>query len=615
MGSASADSAVTAARHSPLLVYDGECGFCVYSVDFWRQQVGDAVTFRPYQEAATGIPDISAEKFRQAIYWFGTDGGVCSGAAAAFEVAATSGRPLARWLYRHVPGFAAGSEASYRFVAARRGLALRVSRVLWGRPRHVPRYRLAAWSFQRALALIFLAAFLSLGTQITGLVGADGILPLAGYLAAVHEHYGASAWWQLPTVFWLASDDRALLMVTGLGAAAALAALAGIGPRLAFALCYAAYLSLFCAGQAFMTFQWDLLLLEAGFLAILLTPASRLVPFLYRLLLFRFVFLAGAAKLLSHDPTWRDRSALSYHFETQPLPTPLAWWFDALPAPLLQIGVTFTLVVELILPLLFFAPRLPRMFAALALILFELLIIATGNYNFFNLLTIALALFLFEDRDLARLLPRRLSAHVAGRWNDNSFRHGIIASLLAALIVALGAAALVRPFAGTLPAPVARVEAWFSPLRLASGYGLFAVMTTRRTEIVIEGSADGRAWQEYRFRYKPDDPAQRPTWIIPHQPRLDWQMWFAALGSADQNPWFGNLMYRLLFNEAAVTALLSHNPFTDSPPRFVRALSYEYRFSDPGVRTRGIWWQRRQEGIYYPAIGFKTEVEPVRSEP
>lgn len=388
--------------------------------------------------------------------------------------------------------------------------------------------------------------------------------------------------------------------------------------RQALVLAWLAYLSLFYAGQVFTTFQWDLLLLEAGFLAVFLPGAGpRLPVLLYRWLLFRFMFGAGFVKIASGDPSWRDLSALEYHFETQPLPTVLAWYAHHLPDALLRAATAATLAIELVLPFAVFMPRQPRLVAAGAFIVLQLAILATGNYNYFNLLTLLLCLFLFDDRALGRLAPGVLARGVprpaSGRWTP-------------ARAATVGAALLVLPVSAIgfgEQLALARAPAWLrwpaellAPLRITSTYGVFAVMTTTRHEIVVEGSDDRREWRPYRFRYKPGDPQRAPPWNVPHQPRLDWQMWFAALGDANREPWFERLLERLLEGSPPVLALLEGAPFDDRPPRYVRASLYRYRFSTPEERAAtGAWWQREAAGVYYPVLGTRITVEPIGPSP
>ena len=437
-----------------------------------------------------------------------------------------------------------------------------------------------SWVFLRVFGAIYVAAFASLGVQILGLIGHDGILPAREFFGAAHQALGSGAYRLLPSLFWVNSSDTALVAGTIVGMVLGLLVVVDRWTRPALIGLFALYLSYVYAGQDFMSFQWDSLLLEAGFLAIFLTGGSRAVVWLYRWLVFRYLFMAGLAKLLSGDPSWRNLTALEYHFWSQPLPTPLAWYAAQLPSWLLVAGTAATLAVELGSVFLIFLPRRIRAVAAGCILLFQSLIVLTGNYNFFNLLTMLLCVFLFDDAALGRVMPRRLESLARRRVPLPGRTATIIAAMLATLVVPVGLNRIWQTVArADLPALGALTRA-VSPWLIVNPYGLFAVMTTTRPEIVIEGSADGKEWREYVFRYKPG-PLSRPAlWNIPHQPRLDWQMWFAALGSMRENPWIVMLMWRLLQGSPPVLALLESNPFRGAAPKYVRAQLYDYRFAD-----------------------------------
>jgi hypothetical protein len=459
---------------------------------------------------------------------------------------------------------------------------------------------LITWVFLRLLALIYGAAFASLLVQIKGLVGAEGILPLSDYLDRAHEVLGDAAYWKIPTVFWLDDTDAALARACWAGILASLFVLIGRAEWLGLLLCYGLYLSLTYAGQSFTSFQWDVFLLESGFLALFLTGRSTIVVWLYRFLVFRFMLMGGLVKLASGDLSWRQLTALNYHFETQPLPSPLAWYAHHLPAGLLAAGTAAVLVIELMVPFLIFLPRPFRLFAAASFILLQLTIILTGSYTFFNLLTIILCIFLLDDRDIRPLLKTRLVQSIVSQVRPTS-RLGEVAAGLMALFVMTTCVSWLwfSTVRETPPQPLASVARVASTLGMVNGYGPFAVMTTERREIVVEGSDDGEHWRAYAFRYKPGDLAQPLSWNIPHQPRLDWQMWFAALGSVESNPWFSNFIERLRQGSTPVLALLSANPFPDHPPRWVRAMLYQYTFTTPEERDlTGQIWRRELLGTY-----------------
>ncbi len=474
---------------------------------------------------------------------------------------------------------------------------------LWGYANAAPSFEITSWLFLRALGLIYFAAFVSFGVQASGLIGSHGIVPLADFMVRA-KHLGAARYWLYPMLFWLDAGDPFIEAVCWTGAAFSLLLTMNILPRMSLLLLYILYLSLISAGQVFMSFQWDSLLVDVGFLGLLLSCATRSGIFLLRWLLFRFMFLSGVVKIASGDRSWRDFSALNYHFETQPLPTPLAWYADHFSAGVLAIMTMSCLFIELILPFFIFLPRRLRFTAGFGILLLQTVITLTGNYNFFNLLVIALCITLFDDAAFRFALPnaalRFIQEHVPDkpRW-PIACRSACIAALM---IFVLSAIQLAMAF-GEHPAKAlsAAVEA-VAPFRVVNTYGPFAVMTKVRNEIVIEGSNDGEHWKEYGFKYKPGDPGRRPPWNTPHQPRLDWQFWFAALESPDRNPWFAQFLQRLLENQPRVTALLAHNPFPDHPPLYIRAQFYEYHFSSPEEKSKtGQWWDRRLAGIYFPA--------------
>lgn len=470
--------------------------------------------------------------------------------------------------------------------------------------------------FLRSMGVVYLLAFVSLWVQISGLIGSEGILPVSDYLAAAQSQLGLERFWLLPTVLWLNASDVALHVVCAAGAVAALLATAGRVPGGAFALAWVCYLSLSTVGQDFLRFQWDGLLLEAGFVAILLAPwrlrdrfsvdapPSRAVLWLARWLLFRLMLASAAVKLTSGDPTWRSLTALDFHYFTQPLPPWTAWYASHLPEGFQGLSVLVMFACEGLAPFLLFGPRRVRFVGVAAIAGLQALILLTGNYGFFNLLTLALCVPALDDGVLRRWpvptapppSPRIEPGRGRGRWPRRAAAAVLFVMSLVPLSRALGVGT------GWL-GPVVSVYRLASPLQIVNPYGLFAVMTTERPEIVVEGSADGRDWRAYEFRFKPGDPARRPPFVTPHMPRLDWQMWFAALGGWRQNQWFLAFCQRLLEGSPAVDRLLARDPFPDRPPRFLRARVYRYRFSSSEQRERsGVWWTRTLGGSYVPTL-------------
>jgi len=486
-------------------------------------------------------------------------------------------------------------------------------------------YDVTRWVFLRALGVIYLIAFVSLWVQIRGLIGSQGILPAAEYLTALKGYLGAERYRLVPTVFWLGASDGALQAVCALGAVCALLLVANVAPVPALAVLWLLYLSVSSVGRDFLAFQWDVLLLEAGFLAIFLAPGglapgrgggggggggppSAVVLWLVWWLLFRLTFQSGLVKLTWHDPEWRNLTALDYHFFTQPLPTWTAWYAQQLPASVKKAAVVVMYVLEIGVPLLIFGNREMRLVACAGTVFLQVMIMATGNYNFFNLLTIALALTLIDDGGWARVLPARVVQGFApGAEAVGSFAPaGRV--VLAVFVLVLSCIKFWENLSPNtvLPRPAARIAMWADPFRSVNSYGLFRVMTTDRREIVIEGSDDGTTWRAYEFKYKPGDPARRPGFVEPFQPRLDWQMWFAALQQFETTPWFEPLAARLLEGSPPVLALFATNPFPAAPPRFLRASVYDYRFSTWAERrASGDWWQRTPVGEYAPVMSLQ----------
>lgn len=594
-------------QQKPVLIYDGDCAYCAYQVRYWQRLTGDAVVYEPWQTAAGRYPEISREDFQGSIQLITPGGERYQGAAAAFRVVAMGGRPLAMRAYHHLPGYSWVSERLYTFVSHHRTGAGRSARFLWGKERYPAEYKNISWLFLRLLGLIYLAAFVSFGVQADGIIGSQGILPLGEYLQALTGQYGRDAWWSYPSVFWLGAGNTALQVVWLTGAVASLLLVANILTRLMLPLLFVLYLSVVYAGQVFFNFQWDTLLLETGFLAIFLPYGSPIILFLLHWVLFRLRFLSGASKLLSGDASWGDFTALNVYFETQPLPHVGAWLAHQLPDWLLRVSVGGVFFVELLVPFMIFLPRRPRMFAAWATIIMQLLIMLTSNHNFFNLLTLVLCVLLFDDRALQRLWSGKMGQL---SLSPGRFAAGF-AGLLAALIISTTLTMMWVTMAGRpLPAINGKVVQLMIQWRLVSNYHVFPVMNTKRLEVVVEGSEDERVWKAYEFKYKPGDLKQTPRFIVPHQPRLDWHMWFAALSPpyTPMSYWFDDFMLRLLEGSPDVLALIKTNPFPDGPPRYLRARLENYRFTTPEQRAAtGDWWTREPAGIYFPSIYLLPE--------
>jgi len=595
------DIHVAAPPPKPLIVFDGDCNFCTLWIRRWRQITGDTVDYLPSQAAGIGtqFPEIPPERFQTAVQLIETDGAVYSGAEAVFRV--LSKNPGWQWplaAYDIVPLISGITESAYGFVAAHRTFFSRLTRWSWGRHVELPDYFLTRLIFLRALGLIYLVAFVSLWSQIGGLIGHGGILPADQFMTAIKQQcdargIGLDRFHLVPTLCWFDSSDGFLDLQCAAGTACALLLIVGIAPAPCLALLF------------FAPLQW---LPQPS----RESPSSRILLWLLRLLLFKLMFSSGCVKLVSGDPAWHDLTALTFHYQTQPLPTWPGWYADQLPLWFQKISCGVMFAIELGAPWLIFAPRRIRFLGGAAIIGLQMLILLTGNYTFFNFLTIALCLLLLDDFVIKRILTSsvcRLFSFNRPPAAGNHFRRWskAVTIPLAVVVVAISLFQMASMFGARsgLWFPAADLDAEMAPFRTVNSYGLFAEMTTTRNEIIVEGSDDGVNWLAYEFKYKPGDVNRRPGFVEPFQPRLDWQMWFAALGDYRQNPWVVNFCVRLLQGSPEVLALLAKNPFPDRAPRYIRARLYEYHFT--GINERrasGAWWEREPTGDYLPAFSL-----------
>jgi lipase maturation factor 1 len=482
---------------------------------------------------------------------------------------------------------------------------------------------ISSWLFKRAIAAVYLIAFVSLLTQLNGLIGSNGILPASDFLKAVSDQLGAWRYWMVPTLFWAFASDGFLISACWAGIFISALAFFGWAEGPLFLILWFLYLSFVSVSGDFLSFQWDNLLLEAGFLTVFLAswrcvfsifrnvPIERIVLWLFWILLFKLMFSSGVVKLISGDPMWWNLSALTVHYETQPLPTWIGWYIHQAPDWFHKVSAVFMFSVELAVPFLIFGPRPLKLMACVSFVLFQGLIFLTGNYCFFNLLTAALCLFLIDDRIWMKFIsfrPEFKTAEKPLRWPSPFMTFVAALYFLISGMEILGTARIRLPF----PSPAIAIYKFLSPLRSINGYGLFAMMTNPRSEIIVEGSDDGEAWLPYEFKWKPGDLKKRPKFAAPHQPRLDWQMWFAALGSYQNNPWFITFLKRLLEGAPEVLALLGKNPFPDAPPKYIRAMLHTYYFADLEEKKKtGAWWRREGERIYLKLSAVKKEDLPL----
>jgi hypothetical protein len=465
----------------------------------------------------------------------------------------------------------------------------------------------------RAIGFIYSVAVLVLVQQGPGLIGSHGLLPAAAFLARV---WPATGFWQLPTIFVFDASDAALRLGSRLGLALSVAVLLGAENAVVMAALWALYMSFCHAGQTFWGYGWEILLLEVGFLSIFLCPVASLLPlrsrvapssiviWLLRWVVFRLMFGAGMIKIRG-DSCWTDLTCLAYHYETQPVPNPLSRLLHQAPLGFHRAGVAFNHFVELLVPWLVFGPGRVRHIAGALIVAFQTFLICSGNLSFLNWLTIAVTLACFDDSVLKAVMPTRLLARVSMLQAERtqSRAQQWTTGVLAALVLVLSYA----PIANLL-SPHQAMNTSFDPFHLVNSYGAFGSIGRERDEVIIEGTRDSQLgpntqWQAYEFPCKPGDVHRRPCVITPYHYRLDWQMWFAALGNVSREPWIVNLAYKLLRAEPTVRALLAHDPFGNKPPRYVRADRYRYRFTRLGDAS-GAWWSRTRVGPYLPPLSL-----------
>lgn len=608
---------------TPVMLFDGTCGFCRRWVERWRDRTAGRVRFIPYQEEKPFF--LSRRALERSVHLLAPEG-IYRGAHAVFRALAES--PGRRWTkgwglraYRHLPLFSIVSEAAYSKIARHRVLASKITRLFYGSTVRPSRFGFARRVFFFGVGVSAFAAFTSLAVQVRGLIGEKGILPAAAMLERLRETLGKTRLLELPTLFWFDARDEVLLAACVLGAGLSLLVAAQVawGPLLL--VLWALYLSLVNVGGVFLAFQWDALLIEVLLFAALLAPwlprrqllagePSKIARFAVLALLFKLHFMSGLVKILSHSPTWKDLTALQYHYWTQPLPNPLSPLADRMPQPVHAASTLYMFAAEFLAPFLLFGPRRLRHLGAGMIALLQVGIVTTGNYGFFNLLSLSLCALAIDDAAWRSLLPSRLAGWIDEDAPPPRFRPtDVLRGGLGLALVTLSAAPLWRTVSPTtFPGFLRRASASIAQFRSANAYGLFAVMTTERKEIELEGSEDGVTWKRYEFRYKPSPGDETLPTAHAHMPRVDWQMWFAALGSCRGNPWFLQLQQRLLEGASPeVSRLFARDPFRGGPPpRFLRTPTYDVRFrrggeGEDGGESERIW-TAREEGPYCPML-------------
>ncbi|HYV98089.1 MAG TPA: lipase maturation factor family protein [Gemmatimonadaceae bacterium] len=467
-------------------------------------------------------------------------------------------------------------------------------------------YWLTRLLLQRALAGVYFIAFLVAVNQFRPLLGAHGLTPVPFFVQNTR-------FWQSPSVFYLHYSDAFASVVAWAGLVLATLAIAGVSERFGTPVSMAvwtcmwiAYLSIVNVGQAWYSFGWESLLLEAGFLAIFLgargTATPVIVIWMYRWVLFRLMFGAGMIKLRG-DPCWRDLTCLVYHYQSQPIPNLFSWYMHRSPVWLSKLGVLFNHLAEVIAPFGYLVPVASvRRAAGIITIVFQGSIIVSGNLSWLNWLTIVIAISCFDDAFLGRIIPVK-----AGALAPLAAPHQIAIGLLSAMVVLLS----IRP-AINLLSRRQMMNASFEPLHLVNTYGAFGSVSRQRFEIVLEGTADSvptasSVWKEYQFKGKPGDVHRMPPFLAPYHRRLDWLMWFIPLDPGYADGWYPALVARLLQNDAATLSLMASNPFPDAPPKWIRARAYEYEFTTADEKkSTGDWWKRTRTGDFMGPISLDT---------
>jgi lipase maturation factor 1 len=462
-------------------------------------------------------------------------------------------------------------------------------------------FLISQWLFLKLVAFNYFLAFWSLYVQVLGLYGSKGILPIKDLLEKIAEGENKKTYFKVPTIFWFCSKDLFLQFTAAFGMIVSFLIITEIfNPPILFFLLWVGYLSFVSVGMNFLGFQWDALLLEIGFIAIFFSIQSPPPPSLILLLwilLFRLMISSGVVKFLSKCPEWYNFNAMNFHYITQPLPNRIAYYAHKQRKSFSRISVAVVFFLEIIVPFFIFTPDNVRGYVFVLFVGFQLLLFATGNFAFFNTLTIALCVPLLSDSQLGGILENiSLENNFSGNNFTNLFLNAF--SLVFILLNALEFIGFFRTvnFVKKIMNPL-------SHLCLINRYGLFARMTTTRNEIIVEGSMDGIDWVAYEFKWKPGDLKSPPRQVAPYHPRLDWQMWFAALGSYQSNPWLIAFIFRLLEGSPEVTSLLKINPFRRAPPKYIRCQLWNYQFSDLKTKNEtGNWWIRKYRGIYLPPV-------------
>jgi len=474
-------------------------------------------------------------------------------------------------------------------------------------------YWLTRFAILRLLGFVYAVAFLVATQQLVPLIGEHGLTPANHLLANVQAQLGSrtAGMLQLPSLFWLGISDRGLSICAWAGFVLSLVVLGGYANAILLGILWTMYMSIVHIGQIWYGYGWEIQLLETGFLSIFLCPLLDGRPFpkrrppilviwLFRWLGFRIMVGAGLIKLRG-DPCWRDLTCLAYHYETQPIPSPISRYLHFAPLWFHKLETAWNHFIELVVPWFSFGPRHARHIAGVLLVTFQVFLIISGNLSFLNYLTIIPFVACFDDTLLRHLLPRALvrCAERAANESQPSRINNAFAVGLSILVVYLSFAPVLNLISGRQI-----MNTSFNRFDLVNTYGAFGAVGRERDEIIFEGTSDtlitaDTHWKEYQFKAKPGDPNRRPRFVAPYQPRIDWQIWFAAMASPADYPWTLHFVWKLLHNDSGTLSLLASNPFPDAPPHYIRARLYRYRFAPIGDAE---WWKREPVGEWLPAL-------------
>jgi hypothetical protein len=491
-----------------------------------------------------------------------------------------------------------------------------ISRWNPGAPGGRPTYWLTRFLILRLLGVIYAVAFLVAINQIVPLIGENGLLPVGIFLKRVGGALGSpgAGFARLPSLFWFVHSDTALLTVAWVGFALSCVVVAGFANAPLLSVLWFLYMSFVHVGQDWYGYGWEIQLLETGFLAIFLCPLLDMRPFpgraapapvigLFRWLTFRIMLGAGLIKIRG-DETWRNATALYYHFESQPLPGLLSRWFHFLPRVVLKIGVWFNFLAEVVAPWFIFWPRLARHIAGSVIVLLQIILIFSGNLSFLNWLTIVPALACFDDGFWSKLLPRPLVRRAeAAAARAGPSRPMLVTAWTVVVVIAFLS---IQPVLNMI-SDRQIMNTSFDRLDLVNTYGAFGSVGRERLNLVFEGTMDetpddNATWKAYPYKGLPTALDKRPPQIAPYQLRLDWQIWFAAMSTPEEYPWTLTLVSKLLHNDPGAVGLFAANPFSDKPPRYIRVVLYRYSFAQPG-NPEGNWWIRERVGdLWLPAM-------------